>query len=137
MSCFNESKSPGTWKSSIAISVTKTKRASRLNDYRPITLVSIIMKYFEKLVMQFLFPSVSHLLQPKKSVDDAVITLIQEIAQHTDKLGCYARVMFADFSSAFNTMQTHILLQKLLRMNVPPSLILWKKDFLTDRTQRV
>ena len=141
---LNELGSPAIWKSAIVIPVPKTNRASQPNDYRPVALTSIIMKCFERLVMQFLFPSVSHLLdklqfayQPKKSVNDAVVSLVQEIAQHTDKLGCYARALFADFSSAFNTMQTHILLQKLHHMNVPPPLILWIKDFLTDRTQRV
>ena len=74
--------------------------------------------------------------QPK-SVNDAVLTLVHEIAQHIDKLGCFARALFADFSSAFNTMQTHVLLDKLHQMNVPPYLILWIKDFLSDRTQRV
>ena len=59
------------------------------------------------------------------------------ILQHVDKVGCYVRITFVDFSSAFNTLQTHILVDKLKQMNVPSSLILWIQDFLSNRTQRV
>ena len=141
---LNECRSPACWKSAIVIPVPKTNRASQPNDYRPVALTSIVMKCFERVLTQFLFPHVSHLIdqlqfayQPEKSVIDAVLTLIHQLAQHTDKLNCYARALFVDFSSAFNTMQIHVLLQKLHQMNVPPSLILWIKDFLSDRTQVV
>ena len=141
---LNESISPSSWKSAIVIPVPKTNRASDLNDYRPVALTSIVMKCFERLVMRFLYPSVSQILdnlqfayQPKKSVNDAVLTFVHELAQHIDIPGCYARALFVDFSSAFNTMQIHILLQKLHHMKVPPSLILWIKDFLCNRSQTV
>ena len=53
--------------------------------------------------------------QPRKSVNDAVLTLVHKIAQHTDNLGCFARALFADFSSDFNTMQTHVLLDSFTK----------------------
>ena len=100
--------------------------------------------YSSKLTKERHDPSVSHLIdklqfayQPEKSVSDAVLTLIHQLAQHTDKLKSYARAFFVDFSSAFNTMQIHVLIQKLGHMNAPPSLILWIKEFLSDRTQVV
>ena len=48
----------------------------------------------------------------------------------------YARVLFIDFSSAFNTIQPHMV-NKLLAMSVNPALIQWLFSFLTGRTQRV
>ena len=42
-----------------------------------------------------------------------------------------------DFSSAFNTIQTHVLINKLLNLEVNPDLILWIRQFLCDRPQRV
>ena len=135
---------PTCWKSAIVIPVAKTQRASQLNDYRPVALTSIVMKCFERLIMQNLLPSVSSLIdnlqfayQPKKSVNDAVLTLVHMIAQHTDKLGHYARVSFIDFSSAFNTIKVHIMIEKLRQVDVKPSLILWITDFLSNRTQQV
>ena len=45
--------------------------------------------------------------------------------------------MFYDFSSAFNTIQPHLLADKLLKMNVSPSTVLWVLDYLTNRPQFV
>ena len=45
--------------------------------------------------------------------------------------------MFFDFSSAFNTIQPHLLVQKLLNMKLPSSVVLWIFDYLTNRFQYV
>ena len=66
-----------------------------------------------------------------------MLTLIHHLVQHLDTARCYARALFADFSSAFNTIQPHILIDKLRLLNVKPKLILWIADFLKTRTQRV
>ena len=42
-----------------------------------------------------------------------------------------------DMSSAFNTIQHHILLQKLVDLKINTNLILWIREFLKDRPQRV
>ena len=75
--------------------------------------------------------------QPKKCVNDAILTLIHMVLQHVDKVGRYVRITFVDFSSAFNTIQNHVLVDKLKQMNAKASLILWIQDFLSNRTQRV
>lgn len=48
----------------------------------------------------------------------------------------YARVLFNGFSSAFNTVKKHILLQKLLDLKGNGGLIC-ESAFLSDRPQRV
>ena len=53
--------------------------------------------------------------QPKKCVNDAILTLIHMVLQHVDKVGRYVRITFVDFSSAFNTIQNHVLVDKLDR----------------------
>ena len=57
------------------------------------------------------------------------------IASHLDKSGSYVRVMFMDFSSAFNTVQPHLLIKKLLDLGANHTLVLWSKQFLCDRPQ--
>ena len=47
------------------------------------------------------------------------------------------RILFLDFSNAFNTIQSPILQDKLNRMGVDPYLVDWIKDYLTDRPQYV
>ena len=49
----------------------------------------------------------------------------------------YARILFIDFSSAFSTIQPHVLIEKLLGMGANPTLICWIYDFLVNRQQRV
>ena len=49
----------------------------------------------------------------------------------------YVRTLFIDFSSAFNTIQPHILFPKLSDLNIPNSSCLWLLDFLTGRPQFV
>ena len=46
--------------------------------------------------------------------------------------------MFVDFSSAFNTIQPHLLVQKLLhRFQLDSCIAGWILDYLTNRSQRV
>ena len=61
------------------------------------------------------------------------------MTQHLDttRSNTYARILFIDFSSAFNTIQPHILLNKLLSMNVNSRLIYWIYSYLTERPQFV
>ena len=49
----------------------------------------------------------------------------------------YARLLFLDFSSAFNTIQPHLLMQKLMVMDFNPLVIRWLCSFLTNRPQHV
>ncbi len=42
-----------------------------------------------------------------------------------------------DFSSAFNSMKTHILLKRVTDLNINTELVLWIRDFLSCRPQRV
>ena len=44
---------------------------------------------------------------------------------------------FIIYSSAFNTIQPHLLVQKLLNMKLPSSVISWIFDYLTSRLQYV
>ena len=46
-------------------------------------------------------------------------------------------MLFLDFSSAFNTIQPHLLMRKLMVMDTNPVIIRWLCSFLTDRPQRV
>ncbi|KAK3533795.1 hypothetical protein QTP70_027362, partial [Hemibagrus guttatus] len=59
------------------------------------------------------------------------------ILQHLDSPGSYARILFVDFSSAFNTIIPALLRDKLFQLNVPDSMCSWITDFLTDRRQFV
>ena len=56
---------------------------------------------------------------------------------YSDKPSTNKSSLFMDFSSAFNTIQPHVLIKKLLNLGVNSDLILWIRQFLSDRPQRV
>ena len=58
-----------------------------------------------------------------------------DIYKHIDKPRTYCRILFVDFSSAFNTIQPSILLEKLIDLDVNSYLSLWINSFLTERSQ--
>ncbi len=59
------------------------------------------------------------------------------ILQHLDKPGTYVRILFVDFSSAFNPIIPSLLQPKLTQLSVPTSICKWITNFLTDRQQLV
>ncbi len=115
-----------------------------LNDYRPVALTSVVMKSLERLVLAYLKDITRPLLDPlqfayraNRSVDDAVNMGQHYILQHLDKPGNYTRILFVDFSSAFNTIMPDLLSDKLTQLSVPTSICQWITSFLTDRQQLV
>ncbi|KAI4888527.1 hypothetical protein NFI96_008530 [Prochilodus magdalenae] len=111
---------PVMWKTSCIVPVPKTPRPSDIKDYRSVALTSHIMKTMERLVLEQLRPMVQPLLdplqfayQPRLGVEDAIIYLLNRVYAHLDKPASTVRVMFFDFSSAFNTIQPALLGDKL------------------------
>ena len=102
------------------------------------------MKCLEKHVLRSFLPICEPLMDPfqfayKKcrSVEDAILFFTHNTYKHLDTPKCYVRTLFIDFSSAFNTIQPHILIPKLLEMGVPKRTTLWIFEFLTRRPQFV
>ena len=91
---------------------------------------------FQKMVTDFVDP-LQFAYREGRGVDDAILYVLDHVYSHLDKPATSIRLMFYDFSSAFNTIQPHLLAEKLLTMNVQPTLILWVFDYLTNRPQFV
>ncbi len=96
---------------------TKKTPVSCLNDYRPIALTPIIMKCFERLVMHNIKTSLPNTLdplqfayRPNRSTDDAISSTLHLALTHLENKDSYVRMLFIDFSSAFNTIipQQHL-----------------------------
>ena len=135
---------PSSWKTSEIIPVPKKTNICEMNDLRPVALTSIIMKCLERIVLNRIkecFNSKQDPLQfayrSKRGVDDAILAFSNNIYKHIDTPRNFCRILFVDFSSAFNTIQPHILASKLINLNLNKKLILWIFDFLTHRFQYV
>ncbi len=84
------------------------------------------MKSFEKLVLVFLKDITGPLQDPLqfayqaiRSMDDAANMRVHYILQYLDKSGTYVRILFVDFSSAFNTIIPTLVQTKLTQLSVP------------------
>ncbi len=113
-----------------------------LNEYRPVALTSLVMKSFEKLLLAHLKditgPSLDLLqfaYRTNRSVDDAVNMGLNYVLQHLDRPRTYVRILFVNFSSAFNTIISNHFLPKLTQLSVLTSVCQWINSFLTDRQQ--
>ncbi|KAL0160672.1 hypothetical protein M9458_044397, partial [Cirrhinus mrigala] len=135
---------PTCLKSTSIIPVPKKSPVSCLNDYRPITLTSIMMKCFERLVMHHIKSSLPNTLdpfqcayRPNRSTDDAISSTLHLALTHLEQKDSYVRMLFIDFSSAFNTIIPQQLINKLNLLGLNTSLCNWILDFLTGRPQSV
>ncbi|XP_034044636.1 sodium-independent sulfate anion transporter-like [Thalassophryne amazonica] len=73
----------------------------------------------------------------KRSTEDAIYSALHPALTHLDKKDSYVRMLFIDFSSAFNTITPQQLICKLDKLGLSTSLCNWLLDFLTQRPQAV
>ena len=70
-------------------------------------------------------------------MEDATLTILHTITQHLDTTGNIVRILYINFSSAFNIIQPHVLIKGLLNLKVNSTTVLWIRSFLSSRSQRV
>ena len=73
----------------------------------------------------------------KRSVEDATLSMVNVILEHLERRGSYARIQFVDFSSAFNTIQPHLIIRKLLISVLVKKIVMLVHSFHTNRSQYV
>ncbi|KAI3354907.1 hypothetical protein L3Q82_004701 [Scortum barcoo] len=109
------------------------------------TITSTIMKCFEWLVKSFITSSIPDSLdplqfayRPNRSTEDAIaLTLHTAAFSHLDQRDTYVRMLFIDYSSAFNTIVPSKLVTKLRDLGLNSALCDWILNFLTGRPQAV
>ncbi len=103
------------------------------------------MKVFESLVKSHICSSIPVTLDPlqfayhpNRSTDDAISHVLHSSLTHIDSNnGNYVRLLFIDYSSAFNTIVPIKLASKLTNLGLNSSLCDWIQDFLNGRPQVV
>ena len=115
----------------------KNTKATCLNDYRPVALTSVAIKCFERLVMvhintiipETLVNPIQFAYRPNRSTDDAISIALHIALSHLDKWITYLRMLFIDYSSAFNTIVPTELITKQRTLGLNTSLCNWILDF--------
>ncbi|KAF0043723.1 hypothetical protein F2P81_005060 [Scophthalmus maximus] len=130
---------------STIIPVPKNASPAGMNDNHPVALTSVVMKCFERLVKDHICSSLPHTLDPlqfayrsNRSTDEPISQVMHATLSHFDIVGGgYVRLLFIDYSSAFNTVVPNRLATKLHDLGLNPSTCAWILDFLTARPQVV
>ena len=109
--------------------VPQKAKVTKLNDYRHIALTAVIRKCFERLVKNHIsstLPDTRYPLQfpyrPNRS-DGIAITLHTSLS-NLDQSHTYVRLLFTDYSSAFNTVVPSKLIMKFEALGLNSALCL-------------
>jgi hypothetical protein len=146
---FNKSlqlaKFPLAWKRANVLPIYKKAETFITTNYRPVSLLSILSKIFEKIVFKYLYNYFrDHFMisvwQSGFLPGSSTVTQLTEIYDQFCKAvgkGMEIRVVFLDISKAFDRVWHKGLLYKLKSCGITGKLLEWLKDYLTDRQQRV
>lgn len=136
---------PDLLKLSKVIPVHKKGDKDQLDNYRPIALLSIFAKVFEKAMLNRLLSFLNkyelltnnqHGFTKNKSTTTALVTFIYEIYKSLDK-GNEILATFIDLSKAFDCVSHEILLSKLSLLGIRGSCYQWYESYLSNRSQYV
>ena len=113
---------------STIISVPMKSAPKQHNDLRPVAQTSLVIKTLEKIVKSFIFFSV----QPNGLVTFWIRCIM--INTWIELPQSRVRILFADFSSEFNTMQPHVLAQRLIpHFSLQYDLLLWIVELFNEQ----
>ncbi len=91
--------------------IPKKNKITCLNDWRPVALTPIFSKCFEKLIRDHICSVLPASLDPlqfayrrNRSTDDAIAFTLHTALSHLENKNTYVRMLFVDYSSAFNTI---------------------------------
>ena len=103
--------------------VPKNTKVTYLTDSRPMALTSVAMKCIERLVMDHMNSIIPETLDPlqfaycpNRFTDDAISISLHIALSHMDKRNTYVRMLFIDYSSAFNTIVPSKLITNLMTL---------------------
>ena len=123
-SSLREGVLPKLWKTATVIPLHKKRPQESIeNDIRPIALIIIIPQIDDKQ-----FGGMAG-----TGTTDALVEMLHKWYEATDEPGTTVRVLFLDYSKAFDLMNHETLIDKLVAMNLPAHIVRWMAAFLLDR----
>ena len=113
---------PFEWKEAIILLFKKGSR-NKSENYRPVSLTSVICKLLERLIKA-------------RSCLTNMLCFLEEITKWID-VGSPVDIIYLDFQKAFDKVPHQRLLLKLKAHGIGDSITDWIEQWLTDRRQRV
>ena len=136
---------PFEWKEANIIPLFKKGSRNKSENYRPVSLTSVICKLLERLIKDHmvdflvkhkLLNSSQHEFLKARSCLTNVLCFLEEITKWID-VGSPVDIIYLDFQKAFDKVPHQRLLLKLKAHGIGDSITDWIEQWLTDRRQRV
>ena len=137
---------PTAWKlATLRMLLKPDKLPSLTTSYRPISLISSIMKLFERVIEQRLRSHLEHIgfinkhqsgFRKAKSTDDHLFRLSQSIMESFNR-GEHVVAAFLDVEKAFDNVWHNGLRFKIFQLDLPTKMTRWFSDFLVGRLIQV
>ena len=137
---------PTAWKlATLRMLLKPDKLPSLTTSYRPISLISSIMKLFERVIEQRLRSHLEHIglinkhqsgFRKAKSTDDHLFRLSQSITESFNR-GEHVVAAFLDVEKAFDNVWHNGLRFKIFQLDLPTKMTRWFSDFLVGRLIQV
>jgi hypothetical protein len=142
---MNNGTLPGDWKKATVIPIHKGGNRSLVTNYRPVSLTSVVCKEMEHVIASYLWQvwnkndwlyEGQHGFRPGYSCESQVIMVCQDIADYLDNREMIDTIII-DFSKAFDLVLHGWLLTKIANSGVDSRVVVWIREFLLGRMQRV
>ena len=137
---------PTAWKvATLRMLLKPDKLPSLTTSYRPISLISLIMKLFERVIEQLLRSHLEHIgfinkhqsgFRKAKSTDDHLFRLSQSIMESFNR-GEHVVAAFLDVEKAFDNVWHNGLRFRIFQLDLPTKMTHWLSDFLVGRLIQV
>jgi hypothetical protein len=143
--CISSGVFPDAWKTAKVVPLPKTSDTTDVNNFRPISILSILSKPLEKHVHKHmaayledrrLFFEFQSGFRKNHSCNTALTRMCDTWLSAINRSEITG-VVFLDFKKAFDLVDHSILLDKLKLYTKSEATVLFLKSFLSDRSQRV
>lgn len=144
-SSLKQGKLPSDWKLAYISPIHKKGTKSDPSNYRPISLTSVCSKTLEHIISSAIFTHLDnhnilshnqHGFRARRSCETQLIGAITDFQQCLHN-GKHIDALFLDFSKAFDKVSHNKLCLKLSYYGINGQLLMWIKDYLSDRYQSV
>lgn len=135
---------PGDWKNCNIVPIYNKGYKCSVENYRPISLTSLVMKVLEKCIRDEIMSIYHSKIDSKQHGCTVGKSCTTQMISFTDSLSISLNmssqtdVIYFDFAKAFDSVSHDIILHKLkYQFNIDGSLLKFLKSYLSDRKQCV
>jgi hypothetical protein len=141
--CLGEGVCPKIWKSARVTPVHKGGSKTDVANYRPISILCVLAKLFERLIHGVLYAHIHKNILPqqhgfvsKRSTTTNLMVYATDLFNNLDD-NKQTDAVYTDFRKAFDRVDHLILLKKIAFNGIRGNLWRWFKSYISNRTQKI